>query len=283
MLVNMKEILAAAQNGHYAVGLFNTPDLDMMQGVIEAAEAKKSPVIIGPAEVQLPYGSLAHTAAAQIAAARRAKVPVCVHFDHGYSFSCCVEAMQLGYTSIMYDASMKEFAANIAETAEMVKFAHAMGVTVEGEVGHVGRHGLSAAEAGEEGDCDDCTTASDAAEFCSRTGVDALAVAIGTVHGVYKSKPNLNIARLAEIRKATDCPLVLHGGSGLSVDDFKATVREGIAKVNYFTDLSIAADRAAKEAFAAGKTYLDVRNCRVDAIRSLTMEKIELFGCVGKA
>lgn len=283
MLVNMKEMLAEAQRGHYAVGLFNTPDLDMMQGIIEAAEAKKAPVIIGPAEVQLPYGTLAHTAAAQIAAARRAKVPVCVHFDHGYSFGCCVEAMQLGYTSIMYDASMKDFETNIAETAEMVKFAHAMGVTVEGEVGHVGRHGLSAAEAGEEGDCDDCTTAEDAARFCAESGVDALAVAIGTVHGVYKSKPNLNIARLAEIRKATDCPLVLHGGSGLSVDDFKATVREGIAKVNYFTDLSIAADKAAKAAFAEGKTYLDVRNCRVEAIRNLTMEKIELFGCAGKA
>ena len=283
MLVNMKEMLAAAQSGHYAVGLFNTPDLDMMQGVIEAAEAKNAPVIIGPAEVQLPYGSLAHTAAAQVAAARRAKVPVCLHFDHGYSFYCCVEAMQLGYTSIMYDASMKDFETNISETAEMVKFAHAMGITVEGEVGHVGRHGLSAAEASEEGDCDDCTTAADAARFCAESGVDALAVAIGTVHGVYKSKPNLNIARLAEIRKATDCPLVLHGGSGLSVDDFKATVREGIAKVNYFTDLSIAADKAAKEAFAAGKTYLDVRNCRVAAIRALVEEKMELFGCAGRA
>ena len=283
MLVNMKEMLAAAQQGHYAVGLFNTPDLDMMQGILEAAEAKKAPVIIGPAEVQLPYGTLALTGAALVEAAKRAKVPVCVHFDHGYSFDCCVEAMKLGYSSIMYDASMKDFETNIKETAEMVKFAHAMGVTVEGEVGHVGRHGLSAAEEGENGDCDDCTTAEDAARFCAESGVDALAVAIGTVHGVYKSKPNLNIKRLTEIRSATDCPLVLHGGSGLSVEDFKATVREGIAKVNYFTDLSITADKAAKEAFAAGKTYLDVRNCRVAAIRKLTEEKIDLFGCAGRA
>lgn len=283
MLVNMTEMLAAAQKGHYAVGLFNSPDLDMVQGILEAAEETRSPVIIGPAEVQLPYGSLALTAAAQVAAAKRATVPVCVHFDHGYSFDCCVEAMKLGYTSIMYDASTKDFETNIRETREMVKFAHAMGVTVEGELGHVGRHGLSAAEASEEGECDDCTTAPEAAKFCAESGVDALAVAIGTVHGVYKSKPNLNITRLTEIRKATDCPLVLHGGSGLSVDDFKATVREGIAKVNYFTDLSITADKAAKEAFAAGKTYLDVRNCRVAAIRALTVEKMKLFGCAGKA
>ena len=225
MLANLNDVLKPAQAGRYAVGLFNTTDTDMLQAAIEAAEEACSPIIIGTAEVLLPYGELALIAPALLAAAARASVPVVVHYDHGLTFAKTMEALKRGFTSVMFDASAKPYEENLAETAEVVRIAHAMGATVEGEIGHVG----SAAD-GDDAKSDMYTTPEEAVAFQKATGVDALAVAIGTAHGVYKSKPNLNLARLAEIRAALDTPLVLHGGSGLSDDDFRNTIAGGIAK-----------------------------------------------------
>ena len=190
MLANLNDVLKPAQAGRYAVGLFNTTDTDMLQAAIEAAEEAKSPIIIGTAEVLLPYGELALIAPALLAAAARASVPVVVHYDHGLTFEKTMEALKLGFTSVMFDASAKPYGENLAETAEVVKIAHAMGATVEGEIGHVG----SAAD-GDDAKSDMYTTPDEAVAFQKATGVDALAVAIGTAHGVYKSKPNLNLAR----------------------------------------------------------------------------------------
>lgn len=278
MLVNFNEVLKKAQKEKYAVGLFNTTDTDMLQAVIEAAEESNSPVILGTAEVLLPYGELKLIAPSVIAAAKRAKVPVVVHYDHGLTFDRCIEALKLGFSSIMFDGSAKPYEQNIVETREMVKIAHAFGATVEGEIGHVG-------EAAKEDNLltDMYTTPEEAKAYLEATGVDALAVAIGSAHGVYKKKPMLNIERLKEISGAVKVPLVLHGGSGLSDDDFKNTIRNGIAKVNIFTDLCLAGERAMKDGEEKNLGYLETRNLKVEYIKEAVKHKMTLFGSVNKA
>ncbi len=278
MLVSLNDVLPKARDGHYAVGLFNTTDTDMLQAVISAAEDLKSPVIIGTAEVLLPFGELSLIAPSVLAAARRASVPVVVHYDHGLTFERCMEALHLGFSSIMFDGSAGDTAQNLADTREVVRIAHAMGASVEGEIGHVGE------AANGDGDVSDrYTTVDEALSFIDATGVDALAIAIGTAHGQYKQKPQLDINRLKAIRNATQVPLVLHGGSGLSDDDFRNTVREGIAKVNIFTDLCLAGSGAMKESMEKGLDYLAARNAKVEAIYEAVKRKMTLFGSVGKA
>lgn len=278
MLANLNDVLIPAQKGHYAVGLFNTTDTDMLEGAIAAAEELRAPIIIGTAEVLLPAGELKLIAPSIIAAAKRATVPVVVHYDHGLTFDRCIEALQLGFTSIMFDGSTKEGEENLAQTREIVKIAHSMGVTVEGEIGHVGE------AANDDGAVSDMyTTPKEAIDFVNATGVDALAIAIGTAHGAYKSKPRLDIGRLKEIRASLDTPLVLHGGSGLSDDDFRNTIKEGIAKVNIFTDLCLAGNEAMREGLDNDMAYLDIRNLKVQKIKEAVKAKMILFGCDGKA
>lgn len=278
MLVNLNDILKKAQEGHYGIGLFNTTDSDMLEAVIAAAEELNSPVVIGTAEVLLPYGDLKLIAPSVIAAAKRASVPVVVHYDHGLTFDRCMEALKLGFSSVMFDGSTKDYETNLKETQEIVKIAHSFGASVEGEIGHVGN-----ADVNDNLLTDMYTTPEEAEEYVKATGVDALAIAIGTAHGVYKSKPMLNIDRLKAIRAKIDTPLVLHGGSGLSDDDFKNTVREGIAKVNIFTDLCLAGDRAMKEGLEKGLGYLETRNLKVKYIKEAVKNKIRLFGSENKA
>ena len=275
MLVNLNEVLKDAQKNKYAVGLFNTTDTDMLEGAISAAEELRSPIIIGTAEVLLPYGELSLIAPSVIEAAKRATVPVVVHYDHGLTFERCIEALKLGFTSIMFDGSAGDVTENLKNTREIVKIAHAMGATVESEIGHVGE---AASRDNESGDM--YTTVEEAVAFVGATGVDALAIAIGTAHGAYKSKPRLDIARLSEIHAAIDTPLVLHGGSGLSDDDFRNTVKNGIAKINIFTDLCVAGKNAAIE--NAELDYLSIRNKKVEAIRQVVKRKMMLFGSNGR-
>lgn len=278
MLVNLNDVLKKAQSEKYAVGLFNTTDTDMLQAVIEAAEELNSPVILGTAEVLLPYGELKLIAPSVIEAAKRASVPVVVHYDHGLTFGRCIEALKLGFSSVMYDGSAKPYEQNLAETREIVKIAHAVGATVEGEIGHVG-------EAASEDNLltDMYTTPEEAQAYLEATDVDALAVAIGSAHGVYKKKPALNIERLKEIRKTVDVPLVLHGGSGLSDDDFRNTIREGIAKVNIFTDLCLAGEMGMRDGLERNLGYLETRNLKVEYIREAVELKMRLFGSANKA
>ena len=275
MIVTLNDILPAAQAGHYAVGLFNTTDSDMLEAAISAAEETRSPIVIGTAEILLPYGELSLIAPSVIAAAKRASVPVVVHYDHGLTFDRCMEALKLGFSSIMFDGSAGDSDENLAATREIVKIAHSFGASVEGEIGHVGN-----ADAG-DGETDDMyTSPEEAMNFVKATGVDALAVAIGTAHGAYKTKPQLDIKRLAEIHKAIDTPLVLHGGSGLSDDDFRNTIANGIAKVNIFTDLCVAGYDSVK---SFEGSYLEMRNAKVKAMKEAVINKMILFGCAGKA
>lgn len=278
MLVNLNDVLKKAQKEHYAVGLFNTIDTDMLEAAIAAAEEMRSPIIIGTAEVLLPYGELKLIAPSIIKAAKRATVPVVVHYDHGLTFERCMEALKLGFSSIMFDGSAGDSDENIADTKQIVRIAHSFGATVEGEIGHVG----------EAANCDNATsdrytTVKEAEDFINATGVDALAIAIGTAHGAYKAKPCLDIERLREIRKKVDTPLVLHGGSGLSDDDFRNTVKEGIAKVNIFTDLCVAGENAMQYSMKNNLSYLEARNKKVEYIKKAIMDKISLFGSREKA
>lgn len=276
MLANLNDVLYDAQKNHYGVGLFNTTDTDMLEAVISAAEELRSPVIIGTAEVLLPYGELQLIGPAMINMAKKASVPVVVHYDHGLTFDRCLEALQLGFTSVMFDGSANELEENLRATAEIVKIAHTFGATVEGEIGHVGD------AINDDNATDDMyTTPKEAKDFVEATGVDALAIAIGTAHGAYKTKPRLDIGRLQEIRNTIDTPLVLHGGSGLSDDDFKNTIKNGIAKVNIFTDLCVAGEDAVAKNLgdkSGFNGYLTMRRNRVEAMKKATMEKMMLFG-----
>ena len=270
MLCNLNDVLTDAMKNRYAVGLFNTTDTDLLQAVIEAAEELNSPVILGTAEVLLPYGELKLIAPALIAAAQRASVPVVVHYDHGLTFERCMEALKLGFTSVMFDGSALPQEENLAQTAQMVRIAHAFGATVEGEIGHVGN-------TSDEETAAAYTTPEEAAYFAERTGVDALAVAIGTAHGAYKKKPELSFDSLKAIRANTSLPLVLHGGSGLSDDDFRTSIACGISKVNIFTDLLLAGRAETAKCIAEGVDYLEMRNRKVAAVKEAVKQKMRLF------
>ena len=276
MLVTLNDVLSRAQREHYAVGLFNTTDTDMLQGAIEAAEQMRSPIVIGTAQVLLPFGELDLIGPSLRAAAERASVPVVLHYDHGLTADRCKQALELGFSSIMFDGSVLSEQQNIEQTAMLARLAHRYGATIEGEVGHVG--------SGDDApDADGYTTPQQAVEFVQKTGVDALAVAIGTAHGPYKHKPQLDIGRLQSIRAAVDTPLVLHGGSGLSDEDFRRCIQNGIAKVNIFTDLCLAGADACRASLEQGLGYLDMRNRKVEAVKQAVMQKMHLFGSQGKA
>ena len=276
MLVNMNYILGDARKKGYAVGLFNTIDTDMLQAAIETAEEMSSPIIIGTAEVLLPYGDLKLIAPSVIEAAKRASVPVVVHYDHGLTFERCLQALKLGFSSVMFDGSTKDYKSNVDRTREIVKIAHCVGATVEGEIGHVG-------EAANDNEKAMYTTVDEAKSYLEDTGVDALAIAIGTAHGAYKSKPKLDFERLRDIRDNVDKPLVLHGGSGLTDDDFKRAIANGISKINIFTDLCLAGEKAIKEGIDSKLDYLKIREIKVNLIKEAVKTKIRLFGSEGMA
>lgn len=281
MLVNMYEILEKAKEGKYGVGFFNAVNVEMGRAVIETAEELNAPVIVGTAQVLLPAMELERVAEYLIPMAKKAKVPVCVHYDHGLTFEKCMEALQLGFTSIMYDCSTDSYEENVEKVAEMVKICHAMSITVEGELGHVGDNEGSGKL---ENPSDYFTDPEMARDFVQRTGVDALAVAVGNSHGDYKFPPKLDFDRIAAIREATGLPLVLHGGSGLSDDDFRKAVALGVHKVNIFTDIDKAGKAGVEEGLAAGaKTMMGLIPYEIAAMKKVVAEKIALFGSVGKA
>lgn len=279
MLVNLNDVLIPARKNKYAVGLFNTVNFEMVRGVIKAAEENKCPVIIGTAEVLLPYGPLEELSEFLVPMAKKAEVPVVVHYDHGLTFDKCIEALKLGFTSVMYDCSKDSYEENIRKVRELTKIAHCFGATVEGELGHVGDN-----EGSSEGNniLQDpsvfYTEPLQAKDYVERTNIDALAIAVGSAHGSYKMKPKLDFERIKEIKASVDVPLVLHGGSGLSDDDFKKAIENGISKVNIFTDINVAASDAVKKAFEYGKNCItDIIPYQVDAIKKAAEIKMKLF------
>ncbi len=276
MLVTMNEILLPAKQGGYGVGFFNAVNVEMARAVIGAAEELKSPVIVGTAEILLPIMELQYVADYLIPMAKRASVPVCVHYDHGLTFERCMQALQLGFTSVMYDCSTAGYEENVEQVAKMVEICHAMGATVEGELGHVGDN---EGKGRLENPSDYYTDPDTAADYVKRTGVDALAVAVGNAHGEYKFPPKLDFGRIETIAEKTGIPLVLHGGSGLSDDDFKTAVKKGICKVNIFTDVDKAGKAGIEAGIAEGAGSMSgVIPYEIEAIKKAAMEKIRLFG-----
>ena len=280
MLVNMNDVLLPAKKGSYGVGFFNAVNVETARAIIETAEELRAPVMVGTAEILLPAMELARVAEYLIPMAEKASVPVCVHYDHGLTFEKCMQALELGFTSIMYDCSTAPYEENIENVAEMVKICHAMGRTVEGELGHVGDN----AGAGKlENPSDYFTDPETAADFVKRTGVDSLAVAVGNAHGDYAFPPKLDFERIRVIAEKTGIPLVLHGGSGLSDTDFKTAVKEGVAKVNIFTDIDKAGKRGIEAGLAAGeKSMMGLIPYEIDAMKEVVRDKILLFGSNGK-
>lgn len=281
MLVNMNEVLYKAKEGGYGVGFFNAVNVEMARAVIETAEELNAPVIVGTAEILLPAMELERVAEYLIPMAKKAKVPVCVHYDHGLTFERCMEAIKLGFTSIMYDCSTADYESNVEKVAEMTKICHAMNITVEGELGHVGDN---AGEGKLANPSDYFTDPDVAASFVKRTQVDALAVAVGNAHGDYAFPPKLDFDRIDTISKKTQIPLVLHGGSGLSDDDFKKAVSLGVCKVNIFTDIDKAGKAGIEKGLASGaKTMMGLIPYEIEAMKEVVREKISLFGSVGRA
>lgn len=281
MLVNMKEMLQKGKEDHYGIGFFNAVNVEMARAIIETAEEMNAPVIVGTAEILLPAMPLERVAEYLIPLAKKAKVPVCVHYDHGLTFEKCMEALKLGFSSVMYDCSTLPYEENLEKVKQMVDICHAMGSTVEGELGHVGDN----EGAGKlENPADFYTDPQAALDFVKRTGVDALAVAVGNAHGDYKFPPKLDFDRISEISALTGTPLVLHGGSGLADEDFREAAKRGICKVNIFTDLDKAGKRGAEEGLKAGAaTLMGLIPYTIKAMKEVVREKIALFGAEGKA
>lgn len=279
MLANLNDVLLPAKKEKYGVGLFNSVNLEMARGILEAAEETGSPVIMGTAEVLLPYGPLEELSWLLIPMAKKAKVPVVIHMDHGLTRETCIRALELGFSSVMYDCSTDTYEENVKKVKEMADIAHSYGATIEGELGHVGDN----EGRGLQNPSDFYTDPSQALDFVSRTGVDALAIAVGNAHGAYKFPPKLDFERITAIADAVSVPLVLHGGSGLTDDDFKKAIQFGISKVNIFTDINTAAAEAARSHFiSSAKGLTELIPAVVEGIRKETAKKMKLFDSVNR-
>ena len=279
MLVNMNEVLLPAREGRYAVGLFNAVNLELARGILAAAQRTGSPVIMGTAEVLFPYGPLEEVSYYLIPMAKKAGVPVVIHLDHGLKKETCLKALDLGFTSIMYDCSTDDYDTNVEKVREMAEIAHSRGATIEGELGHVGDN----TDAAEADPSFFYTDPGQARDFVEKTRVDALAVAVGTAHGAYKLPPKLDFDRIRAIKEQAKVPLVLHGGSGLTDEDFRKAIRAGISKINIFTDINVAAVRGARQHFVSDdKGLTELIPAAVEAVERETAKKMELFGSCGR-
>ena len=280
--VTSEKMLLDAQKGGYAVGAFNVENMEMVMAVIAAAEELRAPLMMQTTPSTIQYAGLDLYLANVKAAAERASIPVCLHLDHGDSFDLAMRALRTGYTSIMIDGSHHVFEENIAITKAVADACRPSGIPVEAELGKVG---------GKEDDLDGgtgngYTDPLEAKEFVERTGVNSLAVAIGTAHGVYKGVPKLDLDRLAEIRKVVDIPLVLHGASGLSEEAVVESIKRGICKVNFATELRIAYTDGVKEFLAANPDAFDPKKygkVAMEHVKEIVETRMKMCGCAGKA
>ena len=279
--VTSEKMLLDAQKGGYAVGAFNVENMEMVMAVIAAAEELRAPLMLQTTPSTIKYAGLDMYLANVKAAAERASVPVCLHLDHGDSFDLAMRALRTGYTSIMIDGSHNVFEENIAVTKAVADACRPSGIPVEAELGKVG---------GKEDDLDGgegngYTDPLEAKEFVERTGVTSLAVAIGTAHGVYKGVPKLDLDRLAEIRKVVDIPLVLHGASGLSQEAVVESIKRGICKVNFATELRIAYTDGVKEFLAANPDAFDPKKygkVAMEHVKAIVETRMKMCGCTDR-
>ncbi len=286
MLVTLKEVLGAAREGKYAVGAFNIVNGLSLSPLIKAAESKRSPLILNVAEVSFEDCDLTRISPAIVQAAKDASVPVVINLDHGLTDQAIQLAVRNGFSSIMFDGSKLSYEDNIKKTKSVVDICHPLGISVEAEIGHVGG---GEAEAGEPQEVDSSafTNVEEVDDFVARTGVDALAVAIGNVHGFYKGEPKLQFELLEKIAAVSKVPLVLHGGSGISDDDFRKAASLGICKINFYTGLSRAVhDNLVRYMKELDGKYADMTSYSwnmMNSIQAAAEERMEVFGSAGKA
>jgi len=287
MLVHIKEIVAKAKEGNYGIGAFNVSNLETTLGVARGAVKSKAPVIIQVSEKTIEYAGLkAITHIVQTIAKNEASVvPVALHLDHGHSFKSVSECINAGFSSIHIDASDLPFDENVKITKESVDYAHKHGVWAQGELGRIfGKEGLT------NGNFDSLeeflTDPKEAVEFVKKTGVDTLAISVGTYHGRFKGKEKIYFDRLKEIRKAVDVPLVLHGASGIPDDELTQAVNEGVSIVNIDTSLRVAFTDTLKETIKEKTDYVDPRKIlqpSIDAIIEVVVRKIKHLNSNNKA
>lgn len=261
MLVNLTEILKIAEEKKIAIGAFNTPNMTSARAIIGAAEELGQPVIIMHAQVHEEMGLCAmdEVAPMMLGFAKKAKVPVCVHLDHGTDLDYVKRGLELGFTSVMYDGSVLPKEENISNTKIAVELAKEKGASVEAEIGSMG-----AREGGGVDGSSIYTDPEEAAEFVAATGIDALACAFGTAHGFYKDTPKLDFERLSKIYSNIDVPIVMHGGSGVSEEDYREVIKRGVRKVNYYTYMAKEGGEA-----ISGKTYSQLHDALIDAQKAM--------------
>lgn len=280
MLVNMRELLKDAQKGGYAVGSFSVANMEMVLGVLKAAKELSAPVILQIAEVRLKQSPLELIGPLMVAAAKCAETPVAVHFDHGKTEKMIKTALEAGFTSVMFDGSHLPLEENIEQTKAIASLAAKYGAAVEAEIGCVG-----GSEDGSEDIAINCTKPDDAVYFAGETGVDALAIAIGNAHGNYKSEPKLRFDILEECVKRVAAPLVLHGGTGISPDDFRRCAKTGIKKINIATATFDAVEKSVHDCYNEEKIngYYDLQGAEVEGAYQNARRHILIFGTENKA
>lgn len=281
MLVNLRKMLADAEAGGYAIGCINTPNLETIRGVIAAAEEINVPLIIDHAQIHDEEGITVEVIGPQMVEyARKAKVPVCVHVDHGADFTFVLRCIRAGFTSVMYDLSALPYEENLSKVKEFTEFAHRMDVTVEAELG------VMTLATGEGWTHETIkatfTDPAQAADFARRSDVDALAVCFGTAHGVYAEPPILDIQRVRDIRASMpdSCRVVMHGGSGVDEEQTKAAISAGVSKLNYYSYLGMAATENMERILAGqGKSrqWHENQEAQVDFIKEYTKHVLTVF------
>ncbi len=279
--VTTRDMLLDAQAKGYAVGAFNVENMEMVLAVVKAAEELNSPAILQTTPSTVKYAGLKMYYANVKAAAKAAKVPIALHLDHGSSFELAMQAYRTGYTSIMIDGSQKDFEGNIAVSKAVAEACAPSDIPVEAELGKVGGK-----EDDLEADGPAYTDPEDAVKFVEATGISSLAVAIGTAHGIYKGEPKLDMERLSEIRKVVSIPLVLHGASGVPDEAVKESIRRGICKVNFATELRIAYSNGVKEYLKGDPEVFDPKKygkVGMANVTELVKQKIMVCGSDGKA
>ncbi|NMB24377.1 MAG: class II fructose-1,6-bisphosphate aldolase [Firmicutes bacterium] len=282
-LVTVAELARKASQGGYAVGAFNLNNMEILQAVIVAAEEERSPVILQASQGGLKYAGIDYIVAMAEVAAKNASVPVALNLDHGTSFEQAMECIRKGFSAVMIDGSHLLFEDNIALVSRVTDVAHAVGVSVEAELGRIGGTEDDIMVADEDAMM---THPDEAAEFVERAKPDLLAVAIGTAHGVYKGEPRLDFKRLTEIRKRVDIPLVLHGASGVPDDAIREACKLGITKINIDTELRIAFSQAVRDILDEDLKQIDPRKIlgpAREAMKQVVKEKMRLFGSAGQA
>lgn len=249
MLVTLNEVMKIAEEKKIAIGSFNTPNLEGLQAVTEAAEELSLPVIIQFAQCHEPWIPLSVIGPVMVEAARRAAVPVCVHLDHGETLEYLKQALDLGFTAVMYDGSVLSYEENLANTKKAVEMAAKAGASVEAELGSMGKRESGTGDgSGAEDETKIYTDPEQASAFVRETGIDALACSFGTTHGIYLSEPKLDFEVVRNVRRLTDnIPVVMHGGSGVSKEDYRKAIEAGVRKINYFTYMDKAGGNAAAD------------------------------------